>query len=36
MLAVSHRSYEAYPTLHPRAMEESGTINPAALNSQGK
>ncbi|KAF2162343.1 hypothetical protein M409DRAFT_37434 [Zasmidium cellare ATCC 36951] len=34
MLAVSHRSSEAYSTLHRRAMEESGTINPAALNSQ--
>ncbi|KAK4634717.1 Chromatin structure-remodeling complex subunit rsc7 [Fulvia fulva] len=33
MLAVSHRSSEALPTLHRGVMEESGTINPAALNA---
>lgn len=36
MLAVSYHTPEAYSTLHRRAMEESHTINPAALNSQGK
>lgn len=36
MLAVSHRSSEALPTLHRGVMEESGTINPAALNAPGK
>lgn len=34
MLAVSHRSFEALSTLHAGLdMEDSGTINPAALNA---
>jgi hypothetical protein len=37
MLAVSHRSFEALPTIPLRLdMEHSGTINPAALNAPGK
>lgn len=37
MLAVSHRSFEALSTSHAGlAMEDSGTINPAALNAPGK
>ncbi|KAF7191285.1 Chromatin structure-remodeling complex subunit rsc7 [Pseudocercospora fuligena] len=37
MLAVSHRSISALPTLHHGVdMEDSGTINPAALNAPGK
>ncbi|GAB7361146.1 hypothetical protein MBLNU230_g1180t1 [Neophaeotheca triangularis] len=33
MLAVSHRSSSALPSAHHRVMDESGTINPAALNA---
>ena len=37
MLAVSHRNISALPTLHHGVdMEDSGTINPAALNAPGK
>ncbi|RMY96102.1 hypothetical protein D0861_00350 [Hortaea werneckii] len=33
MLAVSHPISSALPSPHDRVMDESGTINPAALNS---
>lgn len=36
MLAVSHRSFEALPTHLQGDMDESGTINPAALNASCK
>lgn len=36
MLAVSHRSFSALPSAHYGDMDESGTINPAALNAPGK
>lgn len=37
MLAVSHRSFEASSTSQAGlAMEDTGTINPAALNAPGK
>jgi hypothetical protein len=36
MLAVSHRSSSVLPSPHYRAMDESATINPAALNAPSK
>ncbi|KAF2771646.1 hypothetical protein EJ03DRAFT_20948 [Teratosphaeria nubilosa] len=33
MLAVSHRSSSALPSIHFGVMDEPGTINPAALNA---
>ncbi|KAI7509473.1 hypothetical protein KC316_g21941, partial [Hortaea werneckii] len=33
MLAVSHPISSALPSPHDRVMDQSGTINPAALNS---
>ena len=36
MLAVSHRSFEALPLALYGDMDESGTINPAALNAACK
>ena len=35
MLAVSHPISSALPSPHDRVMDQSGTINPAALNSSG-
>ena len=36
MLAASHRTFSSLPTIHHGVMDESGTINPAALNAPGK
>lgn len=36
MLAVSHRSSSALPLAHYGVMDESGTIDPAALNTPCK
>jgi hypothetical protein len=37
MLAVSHQSSSALPSIHFGVMDESGqTINPAALNATSK
>jgi hypothetical protein len=36
MLAVLHPSSSPLQSIHPGVMDESGTINPAALNTPGK
>lgn len=36
MLAVSHPTFPALPSSHLGDMDESGTINPAALNTSCK